>query len=124
MSRDAIKDHFEFFGELGVDGVRREPEWSTRATPDMAPGASRANLDGSRDEPQGLAPQDSGAPVIIFASQGEALDALRAEIGHACTRCKLHTLGRRQVVFGVGNPNADLMFVGEAPGADEDVQGE
>jgi len=33
-------------------------------------------------------------------------------------------MGRRQVVFGVGNPNADLMFVGEAPGADEDVQGE
>ena len=41
----------------------------------------------------------------------------------ACTRCKLHTLGRKQVVFGVGNPDADLMFVGEAPGADEDVQG-
>ena len=41
-----------------------------------------------------------------------------------CTRCKLHALGRRQIVFGVGNPDADLMFVGEAPGADEDVQGE
>ncbi len=40
-----------------------------------------------------------------------------------CTRCKLHTLGRTQIVFGVGNPDADLMFVGEAPGADEDVQG-
>jgi DNA polymerase len=39
-------------------------------------------------------------------------------------RCKLHTLGRTQVVFGVGNPEADLMFVGEAPGADEDIQGE
>jgi DNA polymerase len=35
----------------------------------------------------------------------------------------LSKLGRRQVVFGVGNPSADLMFVGEAPGADEDVQG-
>ena len=46
------------------------------------------------------------------------------EIGPDCSRCKLHTLGRRQVVFGVGNPNADLMFVGEAPGADEDIQGE
>jgi len=51
------------------------------------------------------------------------LDALRAEIG-PCTRCKLHTLGRSQVVFGVGNPNASLMFVGEAPGADEDRLGE
>ena len=47
---------------------------------------------------------------------------IRADIGD-CTRCKLHTLGRTQIVFGVGNPDADLMFVGEAPGADEDEQG-
>ncbi|HTI40506.1 MAG TPA: uracil-DNA glycosylase, partial [Vicinamibacterales bacterium] len=53
-----------------------------------------------------------------------ALAALRNDIGPACSRCKLHALGRSQVVFGVGNPNADLMFVGEAPGADEDLQGE
>ena len=52
------------------------------------------------------------------------LAVLKEEIGPACTRCKLHTLGRKQVVFGVGNPDADLMFVGEAPGADEDEQGE
>jgi DNA polymerase len=52
-----------------------------------------------------------------------SLKAIREDIGD-CTRCKLSTLGRRQVVFGVGNPDADLMFVGEAPGADEDVQGE
>ena len=51
------------------------------------------------------------------------LALVKEEIGPACTRCKLHGLGRRQVVFGVGNPNADLMFVGEAPGADEDIQG-
>ena len=60
----------------------------------------------------------------MFTKAAEALlAAIRADIGD-CTRCKLHTLGRRQVVFGVGNPQADLMFVGEAPGADEDVQGE
>jgi DNA polymerase len=57
-------------------------------------------------------------------SPSSALDTLRAEIGPDCRLCKLHTLGRKQVVFGVGNPNADLMFVGEAPGADEDIQGE
>jgi uracil-DNA glycosylase family 4 len=50
------------------------------------------------------------------------LAAVRADIGD-CTRCKLHSLGRKQIVFGVGNPDADLMFVGEAPGADEDIQG-
>ena len=48
--------------------------------------------------------------------------AIREDIGD-CTRCKLCTLGRKQIVFGVGNPNADLMFVGEAPGRDEDIQG-
>ncbi len=55
---------------------------------------------------------------------GVLLAIIKADIGPDCTRCKLHTLGRKQVVFGVGNPNADLMFVGEAPGADEDIQGE
>jgi uracil-DNA glycosylase family 4 len=49
------------------------------------------------------------------------LDALRTEAS-ACTRCRLHE-GRTQVVFGNGNPNADLMFVGEAPGFHEDQQG-
>ena len=48
--------------------------------------------------------------------------AIRAEIGD-CTRCKLHA-GRTNLVFGVGNPEATLMFVGEGPGADEDEQGE
>jgi len=58
------------------------------------------------------------------ATNPDSLPIIKADIGPDCSRCKLHTLGRKQVVFGVGNPNADLMFVGEAPGADEDVQGE
>ena len=57
-------------------------------------------------------------------TNSDSLPIIKADIGPDCSRCKLHTLGRKQVVFGVGNPNADLMFVGEAPGADEDVQGE
>lgn len=64
---------------------------------------------------------DSGL-ITIARSAREVLDAIREDIGD-CTRCKLHRLGRRQIVFGVGNPSAELMFVGEAPGADEDVQG-
>ncbi len=54
----------------------------------------------------------------------ETIEQIRAEIGPDCTRCKLSTLGRSQVVNSVGNFDADLMFVGEAPGADEDEQGE
>jgi DNA polymerase len=51
------------------------------------------------------------------------LDALAAE-ATGCTKCPLAHQGRTQVVFGVGNPDADLMFIGEAPGAEEDRQGE
>jgi DNA polymerase len=50
------------------------------------------------------------------------LAQVREELGE-CTRCKLHK-GRRNIVFGVGDPNAWLVFVGEAPGGDEDAQGE
>jgi DNA polymerase len=53
----------------------------------------------------------------------DALDALRLEIGPDCARCKLARLGRSKVVFGVGSPEAALMFVGEGPGSDEDQQG-
>ncbi len=52
----------------------------------------------------------------------QQLQALRMEIGD-CTRCRLHR-SRHTIVFGVGNPHARLVFVGEAPGADEDAQGE
>jgi len=51
-----------------------------------------------------------------------SLAEVREELGE-CTRCKLHR-HRTQIVFGVGNPKASLVFVGEAPGADEDAQGE
>src|SRR5688500_3177668 len=99
MSRDEIRNHLEFFGELGIDGVRREPEWRDRVTADAPRESSEsvrgASLSGSPGEPEGFAPHvshaDHAQSVTVFASQGEALDALRAEIGHACTRCKLHT---------------------------------
>jgi uracil-DNA glycosylase family 4 len=61
-------------------------------------------------------------PSAVSANKADELAAVRLFIGD-CTRCKLHTLGRTQVVFGTGSPDADLMFVGEAPGADEDQQG-
>ena len=51
------------------------------------------------------------------------LDELKSSL-HNCQRCKLATLGRSQVVFGIGNPRASIMFVGEAPGLNEDKLGE
>jgi uracil-DNA glycosylase family 4 len=110
MDRDQLTEHLRFAQELGVAGISRDPAWRDR----------------ERGESQALAPSEAEGrveePTIIPLAQADALQAVRADIGD-CTRCKLHTLGRTQVVFGVGNPNADLMFVGEAPGADEDVQG-
>jgi uracil-DNA glycosylase len=53
--------------------------------------------------------------------EGDSLDLICGELA-GCTRCKLHR-HRTNIVFGVGNPNAELAFVGEGPGHDEDVQG-
>ena len=125
MSHDDLTAHLEFYGTLGVAGVRREPEWRQREDP--IPAAAELVADAAVSEPPDApeGPLAASPPVVpMFASAQDALGAVRDEIGPQCTRCKLHTLGRKQVVFGVGNPNAALMFVGEAPGADEDIQGE
>jgi DNA polymerase len=60
-------------------------------------------------------------PPAAAASNGSGLTVIRAEIGD-CQRCKLAPT-RTNIVFGSGNPNAELVFVGEAPGFDEDEQG-
>jgi DNA polymerase len=117
VRNDQLIAHLEFFAELGIDGVRMEPVWRTRAA------VTREAAVSEDDAPPAPAPP-SPETIEVFMSGEEALRALRADIGADCSRCKLHALGRRQVVFGVGNPSADLMFVGEAPGADEDLQGE
>jgi len=72
--------------------------------------------------PPGAAAGDEPAASAGPASDAAAvLKAVREDVGD-CTRCKLAG-GRRNIVFGQGNANARLMFVGEAPGADEDAQG-
>jgi uracil-DNA glycosylase family 4 len=105
-NRDQLTEHLRFAAELGVEGTSRDPAWRPRGGTAV----------------QAAPPQQSARPMTLSTSPAAALAAVRADIGD-CTRCKLHRLGRRQIVFGVGNPQADLMFVGEAPGRDEDVQG-
>ena len=117
MDRDQLAEHLKFAAELGVAGTSRDAAWRTRAVLGAASRPEPAN------EPSAVtqeAPPDT--PLALYASAADALVAIRTDIGD-CTRCKLHAQGRKQIVFGVGNPDADLMFVGEAPGADEDVQG-
>ena len=78
-------------------------------------------------EPPAAAPAPSGdlfagpAPGIAPGERGAALEALRAELGE-CTRCGLCEQ-RQTIVFGEGNPNARVVFVGEGPGAQEDRTG-
>jgi len=116
--RDDLAAHLEYFGTLGVAGITRDPAWRTRAS-EPAHAASAPSLD------QDAMPTPAPAlPEHAASSPQEALDSIRIEIGPACTRCKLHTLGRSQVVFGVGHPKARLLFVGEAPGEEEDKRGE
>jgi len=64
--------------------------------------------------------QPTAAPAVSTSKL--TLTVVREELGE-CTRCKLHPT-RKNIVFGVGSPNANLMFIGEAPGYDEDQQGE
>jgi uracil-DNA glycosylase len=65
--------------------------------------------------------QPTGASLPVIQPQDNSLEAIREDIGE-CTRCKLH-LHRTKIVFGEGNPEADLVFIGEGPGADEDATG-
>jgi len=65
-----------------------------------------------------LPPTSTSMPKLPIVS----LESVRSQMGE-CTLCKLHK-GRHTIVFGVGNPRARLMFVGEAPGEDEDLKGE
>lgn len=77
---------------------------------------------GTPDGPGGRLPLDPNR-VPAPGQTTAALRALQARV-QSCTKCPHLADSRRNVVFGVGNPEARLMFVGEAPGADEDLQGE
>lgn len=68
------------------------------------------------------APAAAAEPIRVTPASGESLQQIQAELGN-CQRCALGK-GRTTLVFGVGNPQARLVFVGEAPGRDEDLQGE
>jgi DNA polymerase len=128
LLKDA-REHVVYFKELGIDGTEKT---SPRMT--LTPEAQRAAV-----QPPVAAPQDvptkrtsavlpsdslfgdlSATPVRIQKSS-ETFAEIWADIGD-CTRCPLYQ-GRTNIVHTDGNRKARLMFVGEAPGADEDAQG-
>ncbi len=102
--------HLRYLKDIGVDGVSADPSWRVRGKSPREPEAAEAP-----EEPREFARSEALSGII-------SLTEIRTDLGD-CRRCKLHP-GRTNIVFGVGNPEARLMFVGEGPGADEDEQGE
>ncbi len=146
--RRALAERVRYFHELGIydfyrrDFYRQGPRFSQLAESDSSVAESTLSLlsptlSPPRSELRDEMPARKAAVVAvaenifaIAAPKAEdgiddpavALKLIREDLGD-CTRCKLHR-GRTNLVFGVGNPRAELMFVGEGPGADEDAQGE
>ena len=135
--RRALAERVRYCNEMGIyDFYRREPQASQSTT------AAVETNDLSSPSPE-LREEMSAKKSAVIAKVADenilrvltphpedaatdpvaALTLIREDLGD-CTRCKLHQQGRKQIVFGVGNPRAELMFVGEGPGADEDAQGE
>lgn len=110
MDRDELRRRLEFYQDLGIkDLYRRRPvPAAVIQEPELAKTSTPRPVSPVTELP-GLAPA------------GDTLDRIVADIGD-CTRCRL-SQARHKIVFGSGNPEAKLVFVGEGPGADEDEQG-
>lgn len=128
----ALHERIRYYRELGIyDYYRRDFGTATEVA--VPPETQSQEEQPIEMTPRAKAlvpaiPEDDILRTARLAESGvvdpvRALQLIREDLGD-CTRCPLHRQGRKQIVFGVGNPKADLMFIGEAPGADEDQQGE
>ena len=119
-----IAARVEYYRDMGIYDFYRQPvEAIPQAgpSPEMAPESHGTTHDEPVvSSPEGMLFSDPSMPII--KDKAAAMKAIRTDIGD-CKRCRLHK-GRTNIVFGVGSIDADLMFVGEGPGADEDAQGE
>lgn len=113
----SLRAYLEELQETGVDGLP-----FAEAGPSSAAGPLNKSVPDSIASPASAPGMSVKTPSEAVAGKGETLDELRLELG-ACSRCKLGET-RTNLVFGVGNPHTRLVFVGEAPGRDEDLQGE
>jgi DNA polymerase len=126
QSRKAVADTVRYYRDLGIYDLyqRAVPEGVTFgqaiAREELAAIASEAPA--ANEEPAAEAPANAAQLAAILSDKPAALRVIREDIGD-CTRCKL-SQERTNIVFGVGDPQARIMFVGEGPGADEDASGE
>ena len=123
-NKNLILERLSFYRELGIGPLYR------RESDALSEPADRAEkpLDVIAAEADTLAlaeEQVAEESYIPTADEDRVamLQVIADDIGPNCQRCKLAKLGRKQIVFGTGDPNAALMFIGEGPGADEDEQG-
>ncbi len=109
---------------LRRSGVEQLPRAKSKAARPQAAALKSTQLTGISEKAASLAAAAvAQKPVASSLPTGDTLEAVRADVA-ACTACAELACTRKQTVFGVGNPHARLCFLGEAPGADEDAQGE
>jgi len=123
-NKNVILERLSFYRELGIGPLYlrevTEAELSLAETSELL--AEKESFDSGNQQQAALAPEDTLQEVVTIDREAK-LGVIRDDIGPNCQRCKLAKLGRKQIVFGTGDPNAELMFIGEGPGADEDEQG-
>jgi DNA polymerase len=130
-TQEALLARVRFYRDLGLTEFYRRPVdpallAQLNALPEPAQNlTSPPQHDLTEDQPipprKPISAPPQVATAVAAGDRAAALQVIRDEIGD-CTRCALHK-GRNKLVFGDGDPNARLMFVGEGPGADEDAQG-
>ena len=108
--------------EVLVTSLRRHLQRRQRAGIRLLPDSVVADVSLTKSAAKESADSIARSSENVAANNARTLEELRQAIGD-CRRCKLCS-GRTHIVFGVGNPHAQLMFVGEGPGRDEDLQGE
>src|SRR5262245_58240135 len=112
-------NRLSYYREMGIYDFYRRPVDEGVTVPAIAAAPTDDDVPIVRT---GGGPSLFESPTPLIKDKPGALKLIRQDIGD-CTRCRLHK-GRTNLVFGVGNVNAELMFVGEGPGADEDAKGE
>jgi DNA polymerase len=127
LKRD-LAERVRYYREMGIYDLYRRPvaEAPTKASFQELQPETRDEMTLKSKAAVAVGEEDLVVvpkPEAGVADPAVALRMIREDLGD-CTRCPLHKQGRKQIVFGVGNPRAELMFIGEAPGADEDQQGE
>ena len=136
LPREKLEAWLRYYGDLNLGAfytdrrtmgkrtVKQAAEKKPAAKIELQPAATAAPVASSKvSVPSPTLPVLNAPSMfeVIDRIEGDTLERIREDLGE-CTRCRLHKQ-RNKIVFGAGNPRAELVFVGEGPGRDEDMQG-